>query len=121
MDTEHCLGYATGEIMLNTLLISGSNTMANQTLSEPIQKELFEIRGSDVVLLPRVSGLTLILGTRPGKQDCLGKHWIPSNSQQCAWLEQLLTVSQFKKSLMNALLLTTTYIEIEDSLRGSCC
>ena len=36
-------------------------------------------------------------------------------------LEELRTVSQFKKSLMSALLLTTTCIEFEDSLRGSCC
>ena len=85
--------------------------MANQTLSEPNQKELFEIRGFDVVLLPRVSVLILITGN----------HWIPSNSQQYVWLEDLLTVSQFKISLMTALLLTMTYIEIEDALCGSCC
>ena len=52
--------------------------MASQTLSEPIQKELFEIRCFDVVLLPSVSVLTLILETRPGKQECLEKLWIPS-------------------------------------------
>ena len=74
-----------------------------------------------MVLLPRVSISTVILGTRPGKQDCLGKHWIPSNSQQYVWLEELLTVSQFKKYLINAPRLTMTSIEIEDSLRGSCC
>ena len=64
-----------------------------------------------MVLLPRVSILTLILETRPGKQEWLGKHWIPSYSQQCVWLEELLTVSQFKKSLMNAVQFTMTYIE----------
>ena len=71
--------------------------MANQTLSEMIQKELFDIRGFDVDLLPRGSVLTLILGTRPGKQKCLGKHWIPSNSQQYVWLEELLTVSPIQE------------------------
>ena len=95
--------------------------MANQTLSEPIQKELFVIKDFDVVWLPRVYALTLILETRPGKQECLGKLLIQSNSQQFVWLEELRTVSQFKKSLMNALQLTMTCIESEDSLRGSCC
>ena len=37
-------------------------------MSEPIQKELFEIKDFDVVWLPRVHALTLILETRPGKQ-----------------------------------------------------
>ena len=46
--------------------------MANQTLSEPIQKELFEIKDFDMVWLPKAYVLTLILGTRPGKQ-VLGK------------------------------------------------
>ena len=67
--------------------------MANQTLSEPIQEELFEIKDFDVVWLPRVYALTLILGTRFGKQECLEKHWIQSNSQRCVWHEELRTVS----------------------------
>ena len=95
--------------------------MANETLSKPIQKKLFEIKDSDVVLVPRVSVLTLILETRPGKQKCLGKLLIQSNGEQFVLLEELRTVSQVKKSLMNALQLTMTYIETEDSLRGSCC
>ena len=73
-----------------------------------------------MVLLPRVSVLTLMLETSPGKQECSGKHWVPSNSQQFVWLEELRTVSQFRKSLMNAPLLTMTHIETEESLRGSC-
>ena len=95
--------------------------MANQILSEPIQKELFEIIDFDVVWLPRAYALTLILETRLGKQECLGKPLIQSNSQQFLWLEDLLAMSQFKKSLMNALQLTMTYIETEDSLSDSCC
>ena len=78
MDTEHALSIVTIEIMLNTLLNHWIKYYGNQTVPEPIQKELFEIRGFDVVLLPRVSVFTLILVTRPGKQECLGKHWIPS-------------------------------------------
>ena len=89
--------------------------MANQILLEPIQKELFEIKDFDVVWLPRAHALTLILEKRPGKQECLGKPLMQSNSQQFVWLEELLTMSQFKKSLMNALQLTMTYIETEDS------
>ena len=95
--------------------------MANQMLSEPIQKELFEIKDFDVVWLPRANVLTLILVKRPGKQEFLGKPMIQSNSQQFVWLEGLLTMSQFKKSVMNAKQLTMTYIETEDFLRGSCC
>ena len=47
--------------------------MGNQPLSERIQKELFEVKGFDVVLLPNVFDLTLILVTRPGKPDRLEK------------------------------------------------
>ena len=101
--------------------IIGSSTTANQTLSEPIQKELFDIKGFDVVWLPRAYVSTSILGKRPGKQEFLGKPLIQSNSQQFVWLEGLLTVSRFKKSLMSALQLTMTYIETVDSLRGSGC
>ena len=93
--------------------------MANQTLSEPIQRELFEIKDSDVVWLPSAYVSTLILVKRPEKQEFLGKP--QSNSQQFVWLEELLTVSRFKKSLMNALQLTMTYIETVDSFCGSCC
>ena len=87
MDTEQGLGNVTGEITLNTLL-----NHRIQALSEPIQKEPFEIRGFDVVLLPRASVLTLLLEARPAKQECLGERWIPSNRQQYVWLEELLTV-----------------------------
>ena len=55
-----------------------------------------------VVWLSRAYVLTLILGKRPGKQEFLGKLLIQSNSKQFVWLEELLTVSRFKKSLMNA-------------------
>ena len=108
MDIEHGLGNVTGEIMLSTLLNHWSSTVANQTLSEPIQKELFKIKDFDVVWLPRVYALTLILETHPGRREFLGKHWIQSNSRQFVWLEELWTLSQFKKSLMSELQLTMT-------------
>ena len=47
--------------------------MANRILSEPIQKKHFETKDFDVVWLPRAYAMTLILETRPGKQECLGK------------------------------------------------
>ena len=53
----------------------------------PIQKELFEIRGFDVVLL-RVSDIDP--GDASWKTGVLAKHWIPSNSQQYVWLEEHL-------------------------------
>ena len=121
MDTEHGLGNVTGEIMLNTLLNQWIKYYGKPNIVRTDPEGAFDIRGFDVVMLPRVSVLTLGLGTRPGKQERLGKHWVPSNSQQYVWLEELLTVSQFKKSLVNALRLTMTHIEIEDTLRGSCC
>ena len=73
MDVEHGLGNVTGEIMLATLLNHLVKYLANQILSEPIQKELFDIKVFDVVWLPRAYVLTLILGKRPGKQEFLGK------------------------------------------------
>ena len=45
--------------------------MANQTLSERIQKELFAIRGFDVVLLPRAFDRTLVLVTRLGTLETI--------------------------------------------------
>ena len=74
-----------------------------------------------MVSLPRACVSTSILEKRPGKAEFLGKPLIQSNSQQFVWLEGLLTVSRFKKSLMNAPQLTMTYIETVDSLRDSCC
>ena len=50
-----------------------------------------------MVWLSRGHALTSILETRLGKQECLGKLWIPSNSQQFVWLEELQTVSRFNK------------------------
>ena len=103
MDAEHGLG---------------AESLANP---EPIQKELFEIKDFDVVWLPRAHVLTLILVNRLGRQECMGKPLIQSNSQQFVLLEELLTMSRFKKSLMNALQLTMRYIETENFLSGSCC
>ena len=44
-------------------------------------------------MLARVSVLTLILGTRLGKQERLGKQWKPSNSREYAWLEDADSVT----------------------------
>ena len=107
--------------MLNTLLNHWIKTYGNPNIVRTDPEGAFRDQGLRRGLAAKSTVLTLMLGTRPGKQECLGKHWIPSNSQQYVWLEELLTVSHFKKSLMNALLLTMTHIEIEDSLRGSCC
>ena len=88
--------------------------MASHTLSEPIQKELFEIKAFDVVLLPRVSVFTLILGTRPGEQGVLWKtlDTIKQSAIRVARRTPDSVTSQ--ESLV-------TYFEIEDSLCGSCC
>ena len=60
------------------------------------------------------SVLTFILKTRPGKQECLGKH-----DKQAATRVARRTPDKLKKSSMSAQLFTTTCIKIEDSLRGS--
>ena len=53
--------------------------------------------GLDVdVVWTRVFALTLILGMRLGKRECLKKHKIQSNSQQFVWLEEFRTLSRFK-------------------------
>ena len=59
--------------------------------------------------------------THLGKQECLGRRWIQSDSQQFVWLEELQTVFTVQEILMNVRQLTMTFIETEDSLRGSCC
>ena len=114
-------GSVTGKIMLNTLLNHWIKYCGNPNSSQNrSSKELFEIKGFHVVLLPRLSVLTLILGTRPGQLEW-EKHEQLSGKQQYVLLEELLSVSQFKKSLTQTQLLTTTCIEIDDSLRGTCC
>ena len=116
MDVEHGLGVVSGAFMLHTLLNHWIKYYGKPDIVRTHPEGAFR-----EVLLPRVSVLTLILGTPPEKSEFLGKHWIRSNSQQFVWLEELLTVSRFKKSLMNAPQLTMTCIETEDSLRGNCC
>ena len=119
MDTKHGLGHVTAEIMLNTLLNHWIKHCGKSNIVRTDPE--FRDQGFRRGLAAKSSASTLILGARPGKQECMGKHWILSNSQQHGWLGKLLTVSQFTKSLMNTLRLTMTHIEIEDSLRGSCC
>ena len=114
MDVEHGLGNVTGEIMLATLLNHWVKYHGKPNIVRTGPEGAFEIKGL-VVWLPRTCVSTSILEKRPGNAEFLGKPLIQSNSQRFVWLEGLLTVSRFKKSLMNAM----TYIETVDSLRGS--
>ena len=90
-------------------------------LSEPIQKELFEIKDFDVVWLPRAYMLTLILGTRPGNRGAWETPWFnqtvsnscgSKNSWQCLNSRNLWWMhcsSQWSTSKPRVL------------ARGSCC
>ena len=107
------VGKVTGKTCRIPCEINGSNTMGNQKLSERIQKELFEIKGFDVVLLPKVFDLTLILLTRPGKPDCLEKT-LDTIKQAAIQVAQKTsdTVTTQKKTSMNALQFTMTLYKI---------
>ena len=74
-----------------------------------------------MVLLPRASVLTLIPGTLLGKQECLGKTLDTIKQAAIRVARRSPDSVTFKKPSMSAQLLTPTCIEIEDSLRGSCC
>ena len=115
MDVEHGLGNVTSEIMLATLLNHWTKYFGKPDIVRTDPEGAFRDQGFRRCLA------TSILGKRPGKQEFLAKPLTQSNSQQFVWLEGLMTVSRFKKSLMNALQLTMTHIETVDSLRGSCC
>ena len=115
MDAEHGLDNVTGEIMLNTLLNQWIKYCGKPNVVRTDPERAFR----DQEVRRGLDAKSIRLDSDPGTRP--GKHWIPSNSQQYVWLEEVLTVSQFKKSLINALLLTMTHIEIEDSLRGSWC
>ena len=121
MDTEHGLGNVTREIMLNTLVNYWIKYYGKPDIVRTDPEGASRDQGFRRGLAAKSIRHLLIVGMRPGKQECLEKHWIQSNRQQYVWLKEHLTVSQVKKSLMSALLLTTTCIEIEDSLSGRFC
>ena len=121
MDTEHGLGNVTGEIILNTLLNHWIKYYGKPDFVITDPEGASRDQGFRRGLAAKSIRQLLIVGMRLGKQECLEKHWIQSNRQQYVWLKEHLTVSQVKKPLMSAPLLTTICIEIEDSLRGRFC
>ena len=121
MDTEHGLGNVTSEIMLTTLLNQWVKYYGKPVIVRTDPEGAFRDRGFRRGLAVKRKRLDIDPRDASWKTGVLGKPLIQSNSQQFVWLEELLTMSQFKKSFMNALQLTMTYIETEDSLRGSCC
>ena len=119
MDVEHGLGNVTGEIMLATQLNHWVKNYGKPDIVRTDPEGAFRDQGFRRGLAAKSIRLDIDPGEASWKTGVLGKTTI--NSQQFVWLEELLTVSRFKKSLMNALQLTMTYIETVDSLRGSCC
>ena len=97
---------------VKTNIVDVGSRVASVTIHEGMENEhglgnergFFEIKDLDVVLAD-------VLVTRLGKQACSSK------IQQFVRLEKLLTVSQFKKSLMDAPRPTMTFIEIEDVVK----
>ena len=99
MDIEHGLGNVTGVNMLNTLLNDWIKYCVKPNIVRTDPEGAFRDQGFRRGLAAK----SIRLDIDPG-------------DVQYVWLEELLTMSQFKKSLMNALRLTMTHIEIEDSL-----
>ena len=113
MNTEHGLGNVTCEIMLRTLLDHWVKYYGKPDIERTDPEGAFRDQGFRCGLAAKSIRLDI-------RQGFFGKHWIQSNSQQFVWLEKFHKVSQFTKSLMNALQPTMTKIETENSLRGSC-
>ena len=106
MDVEHGLGNVTSEIMLATLLNHWVKYYGKPDIVRTDPEGAFSrSRISTWFGSQEHTSSTLILGKR---QEFLGKPLTQSNSQHFVWLEELLTMSQFKKSLMNALQHTMT-------------
>ena len=120
MDTEHGLGNVTGVIMLNTLLHHWIKYYGKANIVSTDPEGAFRDQGFRRGLAAKSIRLDNAPGDASWKTGVLGKTLGTIDRHQYVWLEELLTVSQFQKSLMDALRLTMTYIEIEDSLRGSC-
>ena len=114
MDVAHGLGNVTGEIMLATLLNHCVKYCVKPDIVRTDPEGACRDQGFRRGLAAKSIRLDIDpLGKRHGKQEFLGKPLIQSNRQQFVWLEELLTVSQFKKCWMTALLLTTTCIQID--------
>ena len=73
VDTEHGLGNVTAEIMLKNIAESQGQVPLQAKHCQNLSRRNFSIRWFDVVLLPRVSVLTLILGDASWKSGVLGK------------------------------------------------
>ena len=122
MDVEYGLGNVTSEIMLATLLNYWVKYYGKPDIVRTDPEGAFRDQGFRRGLAAKSIRLDIDPGNASWKNMSSWENpLIQPNSQQFVWLEGLLTVSRFKKSLMNALPLTVTYIETEDSLRGSCC
>ena len=119
MDAEHGLGNVTG-VMLATLLNHWVRYYGKPDIVRTDPEGAFRDQGFRRGLAAKSIRLDIDPGDASWKTGCLGKPLIQSNSQQFVWLGELLTMSRFKK-IFDALQLTMTYIQTEDSLRGSCC
>ena len=122
MDVEHGLGNVTGEIMLATLLNHWVKYYGKPDVVRTDPEGAFRDQGFRRGLAAKSIRLDIDPGEASWKTGVLGKPLIQSNSQQFVWLGRTPgNALNFKISLMNALQLTMTHIETEDSLRGSCC
>ena len=100
MDTEHGLGDVTSEIMLNTLLNHWIKYCGKPNIIRTDLEGAFRDQGFRRGLAAKSIRLDIDLGDASWKTGVLGK-------TLDVWLEELLTVSQLKKSLMSALRLAS--------------
>ena len=119
MDTEHGLGNVTNEIMLNTLLNHLGMYCGKPDIVRTDPEGAFRNQGFRRGLAAKSIRLDIDPGDASWKAGVLGKTL--DTMKQSAIRVARMTVSQIKKSLMNAPQLTMTYIETEDSLRRCCC
>ena len=87
METEHESGNVTGENLFNTLQNHWMNYCGKAIIFR-----------TDPEGALRDKGFRLGLAAKSIRLECSGKYWIALNRYQHVWLEEVFTVSQFKKS-----------------------
>ena len=119
-NTDRGLGNATRELTLNTWLNNWNKYCGKPNIIKTDPEGACRDQGFRRGLAVKSIRLDIDPGYASGKQECLGKHWIPSDIQQFVWYEELLAVSQFKKCWMSALLFTKSCIQIDRQASRFC-
>ena len=118
METEHGLGTVTGDIMLNTLLNHWTKYNGKPNIVRTDPEGAFRYQWFRRGLAKCIRLDDIDLGDASWKTEVLGK---TADVIKQAAVRVTRRTPDSVKSSMCALLLTTTCIEIDDSLCGSCC